>query len=126
MPQDLVFIIAKSGLPRKREAYKMSGKSRYAAVVLAMTASFVLFCAGRFSAHVSSVQPWQVNTARRPPSEGKGGRGMTFNCDNWFSLPRGCRPKRCLCAKSVNLKQFMDVICGLIDQHKVIQNKEAI
>ena len=59
-------------------------------------------------------------------TEGKGGRGMTFNCDNWFSLPRGCRPKRCLCAKSVNLKQFMDVICGLIDQHKVIQNKEAI
>ena len=47
----------------------MSGKSRYAAVVMAMTASFVLFCAGRFSAHVSSVQPWQVNTARRPPSE---------------------------------------------------------
>ena len=44
----------------------MSGTSRYAKAVLALTAGAALFCGGRFSAQLSGAQPWRVNAARRP------------------------------------------------------------
>lgn len=44
----------------------MEGKSKYALVVLALSLGFAMFCAGRFSARVTSAQPWQVTAARLP------------------------------------------------------------
>lgn len=43
----------------------MAGISRYARGVLALTAGFVLFCGGRFSAQLGDARPWRVNTALR-------------------------------------------------------------
>ena len=47
----------------------MEGKTRYAAVVVALTLGFALFCGGRFSARLSDARPWQVQTARTPAEE---------------------------------------------------------
>ncbi len=44
----------------------MEGRSKYAAVVLALLAGFALFCFGRFSAQLSAAGPWQVTAESRP------------------------------------------------------------
>ena len=44
----------------------MSGTSRYATAVLALTAGASLFCLGRFSAQLSEADPWRVTAAQRP------------------------------------------------------------
>lgn len=44
----------------------MPGTSRYAAVVLALTAGAALFCLGRFSAQLGQADPWRVTAAQRP------------------------------------------------------------
>lgn len=49
----------------------MEGKTRYAAVVLALLAGFALFCFGRFSAQAGAAQPWRV-TAAQVPEDGDG------------------------------------------------------
>ena len=46
----------------------MEGKSRYAAVVMALLAGFVLFCAGWQMARSSAPEPYRVTTAQRPPA----------------------------------------------------------
>ena len=45
----------------------MAGKSRYLQAVAALLAAFCLFCATWYAARSSSPEPYQVNTARRPP-----------------------------------------------------------
>ena len=47
----------------------MEGKSRYAGVVLALFAAFVLVCGTWYLARTSAPAPWQVSTVRRPPAE---------------------------------------------------------
>ena len=47
----------------------MEGKSRFAAVVLALLAGFTLFCSGWYLARTSTPEPYQVSAARRPPAE---------------------------------------------------------
>ena len=46
----------------------MEGKSRYAAVVMALLAGFVLVCAGWQLARSSAPEPYRVTTAQRPPA----------------------------------------------------------
>ena len=50
----------------------MGGKSRYAWVVLALFAAFVLVCGTWYLARTSAPAPWQVSTVRRPTAEETG------------------------------------------------------
>ena len=43
----------------------MTGSSRYATAVLALTAGFILFCGGYFFAQISYAEPMRVTTAHR-------------------------------------------------------------
>ena len=47
----------------------MEGKSRFAAVVLALLTGFALFCGGWYLARTSSPEPYRVSTVQRPPAE---------------------------------------------------------
>lgn len=59
-------------------------------------------------------------------TEGCGGRGVTFNCANWFSLPAGCAPKLCRCAKDVDLRSFMGEMLSLLNNRMEKTNKEVV
>ncbi|MCI9672201.1 MAG: ComEA family DNA-binding protein [Lawsonibacter sp.] len=47
----------------------MGGKSRYAGVVLALFAAFVLVCGTWYLARTTAPEPFQVSSVRRPPAE---------------------------------------------------------
>ena len=47
----------------------MEGKSRFAALVLALLTGFALFCGGWYLARTSSPEPYRVTTTRRPTVE---------------------------------------------------------
>lgn len=47
----------------------MEGKSRFAAVILALLTGFALFCGGWYLARTSSPEPYRVSTVQRPPAE---------------------------------------------------------
>ena len=49
----------------------MGGKSRYAGVVLALFAAFVLVCGTWYLARTTAPEPFQVSSVRRPPAEGE-------------------------------------------------------
>ena len=50
----------------------MEGKSRFAAVILALLTGFALFCGGWYLARTSSPEPYRVSTVQRPAAEETG------------------------------------------------------
>lgn len=63
-----VSIITKNGQNRKGWG-SMEGKSRYAGVVLALFAAFVLVCGTWYLARTSAPVPYRVSTVRQPAAE---------------------------------------------------------
>ena len=72
----------------------MEGNSRYAAVILALLAGFVLFCGGWFLARANSPQPYQVTVARRPAEEAASGENAG---------PEENRPDSLLPGETINI-----------------------
>ena len=72
----------------------MEGNSRYAAVILALLAGFVLFCGGWFLARANSPQSYQVAAARRPAEEAASGENAG---------PEENRPDSLLPGETINI-----------------------